>query len=65
MTIRQRALTKTAFVLGLIAIIIAISTVWPAFLVYSAATIIVGLFVFMIYGMFVMHEESKDWRKRD
>jgi hypothetical protein len=38
-------------------------SIWPATGGYVLLTIIIGVFVLMIYGMFSMYEETKRWTK--
>ena len=64
MTARQRAIVKTAMVLGLIAIIVALGTVWPLFIGYFMMAVFIGLLTFLIYIMFRMIDETKEWDKR-
>jgi len=64
MTFRQRALVKTAMVVGIIAIVFAISVAWPPFIVYFVFASTIGFFLFVIYMLFAMYEESKEWNKR-
>lgn len=65
MTKNQRAMVKTAFVIGVLAILLAIGFVWPAFLAYAALSAVIGIFIFMIYGIFLMIEDHKEWFRRD
>lgn len=65
MTARQNALVKTAMVLGLIAIILALGTVWPAFVGYFMITVFFGTMIFLVYMMFLGYEEHKELRRRD
>lgn len=65
MTAHQRALVKTAMVVGIIAIVLAIATVWPPVLGYALLLFVTGFFLFMIYAIFRMIEDQKEWRKRD
>lgn len=65
MNAHQRAMVKTAMTVGIIAIIIAVATVWPPILGYAALIGIASFFLFLIYGMFRMYENDKDfWNKR-
>lgn len=59
MTIKQRAAVKTAMVVGVIAIIFAIATVWPPILGYAGLTVFASMFVGFIYGIFYLIEEGK------
>lgn len=65
MTTHQSALVKTAMVLGLIAVIVALSTVWPAFVGYFMLVMFFATMAFAIYMMFLGYEEHKELRKRD
>lgn len=64
MNAHYRALTKTACVVGIIAIIIAIASVWPPILGYTALLLMTTLFLGMIYASFRMYEDQKEWDKR-
>lgn len=64
MTARQRAIVKTAMVLGLIAIIVALGIVWPLFIGYFMMAVFIGLLTFLIYITFRMIDETKEWDKR-
>lgn len=63
MTAHQRSLVKTALVLGIIAIILAIGTVWPSILGYLVLIGFTAFIVTAIYGMFRMVEDQKEWEK--
>lgn len=65
MTARQRAIVKTAMVLGLIAIIVALGTVWPLFIGYFMMAVFIGTMGYLIYIAILGYEEHKEFRKRD
>jgi hypothetical protein len=65
MTIGQRAAFNTALIVGMIAIIFALATVWPQILGYAAATALISVFIGCIYMFFYMIEDAKSWKKRD
>ena len=65
MTARQNALVKTAMTLGIIAIILALGTVWPVFIGYFLLAIFFGTMVFLIYLGFLVHEQTNERRRRD
>lgn len=64
MNAHQKALIKTALTVGIVAIILAAATVWPSVVGYAAVIISVGFFLTLLYGMFYMYEDTKDWRKK-
>lgn len=59
MTIKQRAAVNTALALGVIAIIIAIATVWPPILGYAALTVFASVMIVFIYMFFYFIEEGR------
>ena len=59
MTIKQRAAVNTALAVGVIAIIIAIATVWPPILGYAGLTVFASMFIGIIYMFFYMIEEGR------
>jgi hypothetical protein len=63
MTINKPAAKKTAITLAVIALLFTMVSIWPATGGYVLLTIIIGVFVLMIYGMFSMYEETKRWTK--
>lgn len=65
MTIKQRAMVKTAMAVGVVAIIFALATVWPPILGYAVAAAVISMFIGVIYMFFYMIEDTKEWKKRD
>lgn len=64
MTIKQRAMVKTAMVVGVIAIIFALATVWPPILGYAVAAAVISMFIGVIYMFLYMIEDvrSNKWK---
>ena len=64
MTINQRAAVKTAMTIGIIAIILALATVWPPILGYAVAAAVISMFIGVIYMFFYMIEDvrSNKWK---
>lgn len=64
MTIKQRAAVKTAMTIGIIAIILALATVWPPILGYAVAAAVISMFIGVIYMFFYMIEDvrSNKWK---
>lgn len=62
--VTKRALFKTALTVGIIAIIFAISTVWPSILGYVAIAFIASVCIGVIYMFFYMIEDTRTWRRR-
>ena len=65
MSIKHRAMVKTAMVVGVIAIIFALATVWPPILGYAVAAAVISMIIGFIYMFFYMIEDTKQWNKRD
>ena len=59
MTIKQRAMVKTAMTIGIIAIILTISSVWPPLLGYTLAALISAGVIWFIYMVFYMIENDR------
>lgn len=59
----KKAMFKTALTIGIIAIILAIATVWPPIFGYVALLFFVSVFVGVIYMLFYMYEDTKTWKK--
>lgn len=60
----KRAMFKTAWTVGIIAIVLATATVWPQILGYVAMLFFIGMFVGAIFAAFSMYEDTKEWGKR-
>lgn len=59
MTIKQRAAVNTALFFGVVAIIIAIATVWPPIIGYATLAVFFAMIIAFIYGIFYMVEEGR------
>jgi capsular polysaccharide biosynthesis protein len=60
--VTKRAMFKTTITIVIIAIIFAISTVWPSILGYVAITFIASVFIGVIYMFFHTIEDVKTWK---
>lgn len=60
-----RALKKTLIALLFIAIFIVACSFWPFLAGYAVLAIIVSAITGLIFMVFAMYEETKEWRKRD
>lgn len=56
----KRAMFKTALTVGVIAIVLAIASVWPPILGWVAMLFFVGMFIGAIFAVFSMYEDHKD-----
>lgn len=60
----KRAWIKTLLTIGIIAIALAIGTVWPPFVAYVMATLIIGMIVGGVFLVFKTYEDDKEFNKK-
>lgn len=59
MTIGQRAAVNTVLIVGMIAIIFAIATIWPPIFAYVMPAAHIAMFIGFIYGLSYLIEEGR------
>lgn len=60
----KRALFKTALVIGIIAIILAIGTVWPPIIGYAVLAFVITVICGVIFMGFKIFEDEKESRSK-
>ena len=65
MTAHQSALVKTAMFFGLVAIVMALGTVWPTFIGYFLLSVFAGATIFVVYMVFLGYDQHKDLSEKE
>ena len=60
----KRAMKKTAITVAIIALLIGFCFIWPPFAGYLILGFCISVVVVMIYAIFEMWEDQKEWNKK-